>query len=176
MKIAIGTNNELKAKAIEAALRKVYPEAEVVKVDVPSGVKDNPVGREEGMVGALNRAKRARDKAGADMGVGPEGITETTAYGSFVYGWVAIVDTSGRVGFGASAQVMLPAAVEERVLGAHMTMDQAMSEISKKTKDEIRFKHGTNGVLTNGMYDREKEFRDATICALARFVSDYYKE
>jgi inosine/xanthosine triphosphatase len=176
MKIAIGTNNDLKVKAISSALRKVYPDAEIVKVDVPSGVKDNPVGREEGMLGALNRARNARDKAKADMGVGPEGITETTAYGSFVYGWVAIVDSEGKVGFGASAQVMLPAAVEDRVLGKHMTMDQAMSEVSKKSKDDIRFKHGTNGVLTNGMYGREREFQDATTCALARFVSDYYKE
>ena len=132
--------------------------------------------KEKGMLGALNRARNARDKAKADMGVGPEGITETTAYGSFVYGWVAIVDSEGKVGFGASAQVMLPAAVEDRVLGKHMTMDQAMSEVSKKSKDDIRFKHGTNGVLTNGMYGREREFQDATTCALARFVSDYYKE
>ncbi len=176
MKIAIGTANELKAKAIEKVMRRVYPDAEFVMVDVPSGVKDNPTGKEEGMLGALNRARRARDKTKADLGVGPEGITETTAYGSFVYGWVAIVDNNGKVGFGASAQVMLPAAVEDRILGERKTMDQAMSEVSNKSQKSIRFEHGTNGILTKGMYSRDREFQDATVCALARFVSNYYDE
>lgn len=176
MKIAIGTGNELKAKAIEKAMRSAYPEAEFVKVDVESGISENPSGKEEGMRGALNRAKRARDKVGADMGVGPEGITEGTAFGTFLYGWVAIADSDGKVGFGASAQVMLPVAME-KLMWKKMGIAESLSKISGAPKESIRFERGSNGILTKGMYHRKHEFEDATLCALARFVSpELYEE
>lgn len=171
MKIAIGTGNELKAKAIEKAMCRVYPDATFVAVDVESGVRADPQNDDEMMRGALNRAKRARDKEHADIGVGPEGGSRTGMFGSFVYGWVAIVDSEGRVGYGASPQVMLPPAVEAIMLGDHVGMAEAMARVSKESRERIRFERGTNGVLTGGLYDRKKEFEDATLCALARFVS-----
>ncbi|MGC8478695.1 MAG: DUF84 family protein [Candidatus Micrarchaeia archaeon] len=174
MKIAIGTTNKLKVDAIKGVLGKIFPDAEFIPTKVESGVSEDPKSEEEGINGALNRALKAMEIEGADIGVGPEGITATNSYGTFVYGYVAIVDKAGAKGIGASAQVMLPKRVVE-LMSAGKGLAEAMSELSSNSKEEIRTELGTNGILTNGMYDRSKEFTDATTCAVARFVSKFYE-
>jgi len=174
MKIAIGTTNKLKVDAIESVLEKPFGNAEFVSIGTNSGVSEDPKGDDEGIRGAINRAKSAMNLANADIGVGAEGITSKNSFGSFVYGWVAIVDKSGAVGIGASAQVMLPSQIAD-MIDRGIGLAEAMSSLSGKSKENVRTELGTNGILTNGMYDRKKEFVDATTCALAVFVSKYYK-
>ncbi len=175
MKIAIGTTNKLKIAAITEALKPIFKDAQFVIADVKSGVSDDPKGDEEGIKGAINRAKKARDIENADMGVGPEGITSKCSYGTFVYGYVAIVDRNDKLGIGASAKVMLPDKLSN-MLDSGKGLAEAMAEISGKTKNELRMEFGTNGILTNGMYDRNKEFVDATLCAVARFINKLYEQ
>ncbi len=173
MKIAIGTTNKLKIGAVSESLVKVFPEAELVSTEVKSVVSEDPVGDEEGIRGAIGRARAAMEKEHADMGVGAEGITSKNSYGIFVYGWVAIVDKKGKIGLGSSSMVMLPKALAE-MLDRGEGLANAMASISKMSSEAVRTELGTNGILTKGMYDRKKEFSDATACALAVFVSDMY--
>ncbi len=173
MKIAIGTTNSLKISAIEEALRQLFENPEFVIVKAESGVGETPRGEEEGIKGALNRARRAMQDAAADMGVGPEGIISTNSHGTFVYGYVVIVDKYERIGIGASAQVMLPRKLAELIMSGR-DLAEAMSMLSNKSAERIKTELGTNGILTNGRYDRKKEFFDATLCAAARFVNDLY--
>ncbi|MGC8669774.1 MAG: DUF84 family protein [Candidatus Micrarchaeia archaeon] len=174
MKIAIGTTNKLKVSAITLALKQVFKDAKFVSVSVESGVSEDPKGDEEGIRGALNRAKNAMDKENADIGVGPEGITSKNSYGTFVYGYVVIVDRNNCIGIGASAKVMLPEKLAKMV-DSGIGLAEGVAELSSKTKEQIRTELGTNGILTNGMYDRNKEFIDATLCAAARFVNKLYE-
>ncbi|MGC8710669.1 MAG: DUF84 family protein [Candidatus Micrarchaeia archaeon] len=174
MKIAIGTTNKLKVDAITSALRPIFRDAEFVSASVESGVSDDPKGDEEGIRGALNRARNAMDKEHADMGVGPEGITSKNSYGTFVYGYVVIVDKEDRIGIGASAKVMLPDKLAKMIDSGDGLAD-AIAELSAKTKEQVRTELGTNGILTNGMYDRNKEFADAALCAAARFINKLYE-
>ncbi|MGC8647851.1 MAG: DUF84 family protein, partial [Candidatus Micrarchaeia archaeon] len=97
------------------------------------------------------------------------------SFGSFVYGWVAIVDKSGAIGLGASAQVMLPSKIA-KMIDNGMGLAEAVSYLTGKSKDKVRSELGTNGILTNGLYDRKKEFVDATTCALSVFISKYYND
>ncbi|MCL5239459.1 MAG: inosine/xanthosine triphosphatase [Candidatus Marsarchaeota archaeon] len=171
MKIAIGTDNDLKVEAISGVLREVYRDAEIVKVSVRSGVGSDPVGDDKGVEGALTRARNAMKKADADLGVGHEGITNTTMGGTTVYGWVVIMDKEGRFGKGASAQVDVPDAVAELMWKKHLGLAEAISEKYGIPKEDVRFKYGTNGFLTKGRYTRTDEIVDATSIALARFLS-----
>jgi non-canonical (house-cleaning) NTP pyrophosphatase len=127
MKIAIGTTNKLKIQAIENALAPIFPGAEFIATKVDSGVSKDPKGDEEGIEGALTRAKRAMEKEDADMDVGPEGITSKNKYGTFVYGYVVIIDKQNRIGIGASAQVMLPQKLEKMIESDKGLADAAAS-------------------------------------------------
>jgi len=77
MKIAIGSTNPTKVRAARNVLRKIYPRAEFVALEVASGVPKQPRGDKQTRRGAVNRAKRVRAQTHADLGIGLEaGILE----------------------------------------------------------------------------------------------------
>ena len=55
MKVVVGSKNKTKVGAVE----KVWKDAEITSISVPSGVSAQPFSDEETMQGAINRAKRA---------------------------------------------------------------------------------------------------------------------
>lgn len=74
MKIAIGTNNKGKVEAVRRACGE-YPilkQATVINIDTPSGVNTQPIGLDETITGAKNRAKAAFEQTKADLGIGLE--------------------------------------------------------------------------------------------------------
>jgi non-canonical (house-cleaning) NTP pyrophosphatase len=73
MRIAIGSTNPVKCSATRAVLTPLFPDAEYVCRDVPSGVSVQPWGDVETRTGALNRARAALEQTGADLAVGLEG-------------------------------------------------------------------------------------------------------
>ena len=134
--VAVGSTNPCKVAAVEAALRSVFPAAKltVKGYSVPSGVPDQPMGEDQTMVGAVNRANAAADAYVADCGgaepsfaVGLEGGVSEVAYKHTpesvrysCFAWMAIrASESGAPGLPASerlscsrtASFMLPPAV-----------------------------------------------------------------
>ncbi len=55
MKVVVGSKNKTKVGAVE----KVWKDATITSLSVPSGVAAQPFSDEETMQGAINRAKRA---------------------------------------------------------------------------------------------------------------------
>jgi inosine/xanthosine triphosphatase len=105
-----------------------------------------------------------------------EGNVHSNSHGMFLGDWVAIIDKNGKIGLGQSASIELPKHIEEKINSGE-ELGPIIQELMKDDKDTIRHNEGTNGILTNGLYTRVKEFEDATRCALARFVNpDWYKE
>ena len=170
MKIAIGTENKAKIQAVENIIRAVWKDAEFSYHKTNSLVNDQPLSDEEAIKGAINRAKEAINKGGAYYGVGLEGTVNTNNYGMFLHGWVAIVDKSGNIGLGQSASVHVPKTIEQRIKKGE-ELGLIMQELMKDEKNSIRQNEGTNGILTEGLYTRVKEFEDATRCALSRFIN-----
>ncbi len=103
MRVAVGSTNPVKVEAVRRAWRLVG-DAEIIAVEVESGVSRQPRGIWETYRGALNRAINAREKTGADYGVGLEaGIVEAPTPTGWVDVQVAvIVDGEGVVGVGFS--------------------------------------------------------------------------
>ena len=62
-------------------MEKVWKDAEITSLSVPSGVSAQPFSDEETMQGAINRAKRALEE-GAPIGIGLEGgvMKRSTVY------------------------------------------------------------------------------------------------
>lgn len=56
MYIVVGSANQLKIDAVKDA----FPEAEVVGLQIQSSVSEEPIGREETLIGARHRAQEAR--------------------------------------------------------------------------------------------------------------------
>src|SRR3990172_5269683 len=53
------------------------------------------------------------EEVGADLGIGIEDGIEETPHGTFLGGWAAVVDRSGRVGLGGGMRIALPPEVAE---------------------------------------------------------------
>ncbi len=171
MKIAIGTLNKAKNEAVQKVISKIWPEAEYFPTKTNSRIREQPLTDEEGIEGAINRAKHALELIPqTDYGIGLEGTVDTNKYGMFLSGWVAIVNREGEIGMGCSGKVLMPKYLEIQ-LNEGKELGPLVQEMLKDTNNEIRHSTGTNGLLTNNLYTRIDEFETATLCALAKFVS-----
>jgi inosine/xanthosine triphosphatase len=174
MKIAIGSTNPVKVRAVRNVLRKIYPRAEFVALDVPSGVPGQPRGDRQTRRGAVNRARAAREGARADWGVGLEGGIVQNEYGTMTCAWCAIADRAGRVGIGGSTNMLLPEEVAERVQRGDELGD-AMDAFANIRG--VKRKMGAIGVLTKGLSDRRRAYEYIIKLAVARFLwKDKYGE
>ncbi len=167
MKIAVGTDNPVKYRAVRNVMRRLFPGAQVISLQVPSGLPEQPIGDEETRRGAANRAHAARLAAHADWGVGIEGGVVENEFGMMTCAWCAIEDRSGRVGVGGSTNMLLPEEVVERVR-AGKELGQAMDEFAKITN--VRRKMGAIGVMTKGLTDRQRAYEFIVKMAVVKFL------
>lgn len=167
MRIALGSTSDSKVRAARAVFARAYPGAEVTPVAVDSIVAPQPTSDEETIRGALHRAREARGRTGADLGVGIEGGVQRDARGVWVCAWAAIVDASGREGLGSGLRVRLPEWMARRAaageeLGA--IVDTYVGEA------ETHETWGAIGLLTAGLVDRQRALEQAIAAALPPFL------
>lgn len=168
MRIAVGSTNPAKVNAVRLVIRKLWPAAEILPVEAPSGVNKMPLSDAECLAGARNRAQAARLQAAADLGIGLEGGVNREPAGLMLLGWVAVVDGYGHEGVGATARLPLPEAIAQRVLAGRELgplMDELLDE------ENVKQKGGAVGALTGGLVLRQEAFATAVAYALAPFVS-----
>lgn len=161
--IVVGSENDAKVRPVRDVFETVAPSVKVVGVSVPSGVRDQPIGFEETLLGARNRARSAALLEGATWGVGLEGGVEFDAEGRcWLFGVVCVVH-EGREATARSASLRLPGSVGDRVrrgeeLGP--VMDELVGEVGVKTRG------GAVGHFTSGLLTRSDVWRQALILAL----------
>jgi len=174
MKVAIGSQNLVKIKATENVFKRIFGGVEILSVKVDSGVFHTPSSWEETAQGAINRARSALEKTGADFGVGLEGGYEKTKFGVLMRGAVAIIDKKGRLGISGSNGILLPGKIVKRLergeeLGNIMDQLQGV----KNTKQ----KWGAVGFFLKGYSNRQESFEHNVLHALARFLrKELYEE
>lgn len=167
MKVAIGSVNPAKIAAAKQASCRVWPDAQIIAVDVPSGVTEQPMDDEETIQGAINRARAALLAADAEIGMGVEGGVQDSSHGMFVGAWAAVVDRSGTLGIGAGGRVLLPESIAARLregaeLGPEMDRFSGLKN--------ARHHEGAIGILTNGLVTRTQALEIALTFALAKFI------
>ncbi|CAG0976473.1 Inosine/xanthosine triphosphatase [Anaerolineae bacterium] len=167
MKIAIGSTNPVKIRAVRNVLRKIFPRAKFVALDVASGVPGQPRGDKQTRRGAVNRARAVREQARADFGVGLEAGIVVNEFGTMTCAWCAIVDRAGRVGIGGSTNMLLPDKVAARVQ-AGAELGDAMDAFANIKN--VKRKMGAIGVLTKGLSDRQRAYESIIKLAMARFL------
>ncbi len=170
--IAVGSTNPVKIAAAQVVLSRAFSHAEFSGVTVPSGVPNQPWGDEQTRLGAFNRAVNALAQTGADFGLGLEGGVVETPAGLMTCAWGAMVDETGRAGFGGGVKMLLPPAVAEQVrrngeLGP--AMDMLVNQ--RDTKRGL----GAVGILTGGLSTRQAAYEQLVAMAAAPFVTDFYE-
>jgi len=168
VKIAVGSKNPLKLDAVRNVARKVFGPVQVEGIEVDSGVSHNPLTDAETIEGAATRAKAAREKSGADLGVGIEGgITEL---GGTVYTcvWCA-VDTGSEVVTGGGVHVSVPPAVLRMITRERMEMGAAMDKLT--SIEGTKRKMGFEGIITKGLINRQDSFEAVVGYTLAKLIS-----
>ncbi|MGQ0536268.1 MAG: inosine/xanthosine triphosphatase [Methanobacteriota archaeon] len=164
VQVAVGSANPVKVEAVDAVLRRQFPEVVVRGVDVSSGVAAQPRGAAT-TKGAVTRAKRAAAKIRADWGVGIEaGLVPDPSTGGLLDVQVAaIVDRAGRVTLGHGPGFLHPHEVLARVRKGE-TVGEAIGRLAG-VKD-IGRSEGAIGFLTRGTLDRTRLTESAVLMAL----------
>ncbi|WP_224447562.1 DUF84 family protein [Haloprofundus salilacus] len=173
MRIAVGSENPVKRRAVEA----VTDGATVEAVAVPSGVSEQPRGHAETIAGAETRAWHAFD-AGEygtdeyDYAVGLEGGVATFDEVDDLYlvMWAAVTD-GVRVGRGSGPSVRLPATIAVRIRDGE-ELGPVMDDVLDTTGTARG--EGAAGALSGGKIDRETALSTAVAGAFGPFVSELY--
>lgn len=166
--LVVGSTNPVKVDCVRAAARLFRPEGEALGVETDSGVGHQPVSDEEMRTGALNRARRALAQApDADLGVGIEGGVLDGAEGMWVYAWVAIIDPTGRTGWGQSGRFLLPAPVAALIRDG---MELGHADDLFFRRENSKQKDGAVGILSNGAITRLQLYQPAVAFALFPFL------
>jgi len=181
-RVRVGSQNEPKIAAVRSAIAAYAPEAEVCGAEVASGVSAQPVGFEEIVRGARNRAAAARAGGECDLGVGIEdGLVALPPGAASVadehvnIGCAAVSDGI-RVSLGFSSafayppDVSLPAVRERAPIGA--LFDRLWQE-RRRGFDHAAFPRsaGNVGKLTAGVLPRSEYARHAVLCALVAWLN-----
>ena len=168
--VAVGSTNPVKVAAVRAVLERVAPNVRIESVSVPSTVRDQPVGDEETIRGALARAHGARQAASMELGVGLEGgVVELESGGMLrTCAWAAVVDASGQQGIGGSLAMPLPPSVAALVREG-LELGAAMDRITGE--HDTKHRQGAVGVLTAGLVDRQAAYEVLVTYALAPWLT-----
>ena len=169
MKIAVGSQNPVKLKAVEMAFKKVWPDEEwvIVGVKADSGVSNQPMSDEESIKGAENRANQALEKAQADYGVGLEGGIQKIGEHYFDCGWIVVIDKDKKQGIGSTLRMITPDKMMEMIKQG-MELGDVNDILFKKSNSKQE--NGHFGLMTNNVITRTDGYRDGVIASLSCFI------
>jgi len=164
IQIAIGTKNPAKVDAIIQGFDGT--EANFHPTSVSSGVSAQPFSDEETIQGAINRAKSALEKIGADLGIGLEGGVVETEFGMFLCNWGAIVDQDNDPIIAGGARILLPSEIA-RELKKGIELGDVMEDFTKQK--DIRKAEGAIGIFTNQHVNRKDMFTHVVKLLVGQF-------
>lgn len=188
----VGSSNLPKIDAVRAAIAPYAREVRVEGVAVPSDVPEQPVGLEEIVRGARNRAEQAtraarRKGSACDLAVGIEdGLLDlcdlgVPGLGPVNIGCAAVTDGS-RMSVGFSSAFPYPPQCTERAIRDRQPIGELFDSLWAQAKGEGAVVSsgrtlGNVGKLTLGVLPRSDYARHAVLCALVSFLHpDLYAE
>lgn len=151
MKIVIGSTNKTKVEAV----KNIFTNWTVIAKSVPSGVSPQPIGDEETLQGAMNRAKAAQASERGSVGIGLEGGVMYIQNELYLCNWGALVDTNGTIYTASGARIKLPPSFQDDI-NRGCELSDIMNEYTKR--HDIRFHEGAIGIFTNHLVLRAEMF------------------
>ncbi|HGE5782942.1 MULTISPECIES: inosine/xanthosine triphosphatase [Bacillus] len=171
MKVVLTSTNQAKMKAVSYVFASIFnDDFEIIPISVDSGVSETPVNDEEALVGCRKRIENASIDD-FDYIVSMEGLIQNFSYGTFVYGIVVIYDKANdHEAIGCSAKVRIPDRLAKAITPDTKLSDLVLNMYSADKTKELSL-IGTNGVITNGMFNRVDEFDGALRSALGYLIN-----
>jgi inosine/xanthosine triphosphatase len=175
-KIIVASTNPVKIEAAKVSFKKILQKEPffVQGIDVPSGVRDQPYGDQETLLGAKNRVHNAMLKISqSDFWVGIEGGIDQDNYGLTAFAWVCVRSRS-KMGISKSATFYLPKKVADLI---HTGMELGDADDVVFGRQNSKQSDGAVGILTNRQICRVDLYAQAVTLALIPFIHpEYYQE
>lgn len=168
--VLVGSKNPVKIACTEDGFTQAFNQSFLVEgINAHSGVPDQPVGDQETLLGAKNRATNSREVfPEANYWVGIEGGIDKDDSGMFAFAWIYVLGKNGKSAQAKTGTFYLPKKVAELVESG-MELGKADDLIFEK--DNSKQQGGSVGILTKGVVDRAEYYRQAIILALIPFVN-----
>lgn len=165
--VLVGSKNPTKTNAVFSAFKEVFKvPVKVVGLSVSSGVPDQPMSCVETKKGAKNRVKQLKKNV-ADFYVGIEGGCSYEDNNLFAFAW-AITVSKEKTGCGKTSLFQLPKEIQKLIeQGVELgeADDLVFNRKNSKQKD------GAVGILTGGLVDRSKYYKEAVVMSLIPFIN-----
>ena len=168
--VTVASANPVKIQATLAAFRQVFPNESFVahSVEVQSGVREQPIGDEETLAGAVRRAELAAVAAPrSDYWVGIEGGVVWIDDAMAAFAWI-VVKSRSMMGKSRTGTFFVPQRVARRVLAGEelgLANDAVFGTTDSKRES------GAIGLLTRDVVDRTALYHHAAILALVPFMN-----
>ena len=172
----VGSTNPPKLQGVRAALSAFSRDITIEGIEVESGVPEQPLGFEEIVEGARNRAERAKRGGECDLGIGYE--DGLVAISGSLESWFnigcAAVSDGVRISLGLSSGFSYPpvcsqrAVTERRPIGT--LFDRFWRQHRESSPAPAQPSIGNVGELTGGALTRAEYTRHAVVCALTPFI------
>lgn len=172
MTIFVGSTNPVKINSVRLATQEHWPDAEIIGLEVQSGIKEQPLTDEETRLGAQNRAKsvlaqglasREKNPDETYIAIGLEGgVFENDNGEMWSTVWAVLVDTGGRLFEANGARVKVPEIIAEKIRSGQ-EMGPIVSAVTGE--ENIKHKQGMFGVITKNFVTRTQEY--STIAKMA---------
>jgi inosine/xanthosine triphosphatase len=168
--VAIGSTNAAKIQGTSRVFAKLIPDAEVRPVDTSSVTRIQPIGLDQILHGAIDRARFALSTVKADLGVGVEAgiFTPAPDAGHLNLQLAAIVDKEGRLSVGTSAGFPLPPLIVEKMLEEGKELGRYSREL---TGEHVREEDGIVYHLTKGSTSRVEMTEQCVAMALVPWLN-----
>lgn len=167
MNFMVGSENQAKLKAVQQVTEQHLDDCRIEACKVPSGVSAQPVGDEETMQGAVNRAKAAGALREGTYGVGLEGGVRTINGTMYLCNWGALAVPDGEIFTAGGAQIPLPEELAEEIRNGRELGD-AVDQFFKK--QNIRLSEGAMGMLTAHAVRRDELFEHIMQLLIGQFL------
>lgn len=151
VKIIVGSSNQTKLGAVTAN----FPEADITPISVSSDVSSQPIGDEETMQGAINRAKNAQRLYADAFAIGLEGGVMFLHHQLYLNNWGAIITPDKTIYTAAGARIPLPSSFIRKI-EAGLELSDVMNEYAQRKN--IRHHEGAIGIFTNNHISRTEMF------------------
>lgn len=165
MIIHVGSQNQVKIEAVKEVLA-TYDfllKAEVISVNVDSGVAAQPLTLEETVSGAQMRA--VRSFPGSNLSVGLESGAHQILNGKYVELTACVIYNGKKVHVGYSSAFEIPPPMV-RLLQEGLNLEEASVQVGLTSNPHIGQAQGLIGILSHGRLTRKEYTKQAIITAL----------
>ena len=161
LKAYVASTNKVKVNAV----KEVLTSYEVISQNASSDVSSQPLGDDETILGAINRAFNLPSdglRIGLEGGVSFVKNPKTNEDDLYVINYGALVDLNGKVYIAGGAKIPLPEEIKLSLtvngkIKENLELCDVMNEYTKR--NDIRSTSGAIGIFTSNMVDRTEMFK-----------------